>query len=827
MAAMQSGASRRAPIAVPAVRRRSAPKAPVAPAHPATDAATLQQVVIDLFEELNAIVERATARARALTKLHGGALTAAQLEGENAALSADLGTVVQRAAKAAWTLSRAGQAVVEVTTLCGKLHRATAGRGDAGRTGDPAVVAGHPWPVTAVSAREISGGPEAEDGAGPQSNAGTGPETEGGAAPRVGRRGGARSSVTVPLYFGEVGIGAVTVTSSRSDAFSPAQSEALRHLGTQVQTIALRLHLIGKLHRLDQEFESLRETGETLFHRLFFDNPQPMWVIEIQTERFLLVNDAACAKYGYSREEFAELPAGAVRRDAAQWAVDLGKARTRNTSLNARHRLRDGRVIDVEITTGPQEFEGRAAILSIMNDVTERNQLQKELRDGALRDPLTGRANRALFTERLGHALAQAQRRSAVTAVLFVDVDDFKRVNDSAGYAVGDAVLQAIAARLAVTLRPGDTVARLSADEFAVLLEDVGAVDRAVDVADRLHDAFTSPLEFRSGSLTVGVSIGVAASTISGPGPQEMLRDARLAMQAAKDAGRGLVEVFSPRMSSTAMERLSLDQDLRHAVERGELRLCYQPLISMESGAIVGCEALVRWQHPTRGLVPPDSFIPLAEEIGMISAIDTWVLRTACLQAAAWGEAGHPDFFVAVNVSGRELGRADLVDRIEAVLFESGLPPDRLEIEITESTAAAQPAEALEELHQLRRAGISIAIDDFGTGYSSLSKLANFPADRLKIDRSFLSGVKSERDDAPLVSATIALAHQLGMKVTAEGVETPAQLAFLRRRGCDLLQGYLFSRPVPADQFEALLAQPPAAIIHRLIGQRPRRSLSA
>jgi EAL domain-containing protein (putative c-di-GMP-specific phosphodiesterase class I) len=217
----------------------------------------------------------------------------------------------------------------------------------------------------------------------------------------------------------------------------------------------------------------------------------------------------------------------------------------------------------------------------------------------------------------------------------------------------------------------------------------------------------------------------------------------------------------------------------------------------------------VRWQHPTRGLVPPDSFIPLAEEIGMISAIDTWVLRTACAQATAWRQAGHPDLFVSVNVSGRELGRSDLVDRIEAVLLESGLPPDRLEVEITESTAVAQPAEALEELHQLRRAGIGVAIDHFGTGYSSLSKLATFPADRLKIDRSFLSGIRLETDEAPLVSAAIAIAHQLGMKVTAEGVETPAQLGFLRRHGCDLLQGYIFSRPVPAEQFEELLAQAP------------------
>ena len=790
---MQSGASRRTPVAVPAVRRRAAPTAPARPALPAADAATPPQVVLDLFTELNAIVVRASNRAIELNQPHPGAGSTAELELDRAALCADLESVVQRAAEAAQKLTGAGEAVVEVTTLNGKPHRASVGRRAAGRNGDPALASDHPWPVTAVSAREISIPTETEDGA----------------RGRAGGRAGTGSEITVPLHYGEVGIGAVTVTSARPGAFSPAQAAALRHLGAQVESAALRLHIHGEMRRIDRERESLQEASDALFRRLFFENPQPMWVIDTETERFLLVNDAACTKYGYSPEEFAGMTASAVRRDAAQWAVDLRKASTRKSTVHARHRLRDGRIIDVEVATGPQDFQGRPSILSIINDVTERNRLQKELREGALRDPLTGRASRALFTERLAHAVAQSQRRRAVTAALFVDVDHFKTVNDSLGYTVGDAVLQAVAARLAVTLRPGDTVARLSADEFAVLLEDVVDVNRAADVAERLQDAFAVPLEFRGGSLTVGLSIGVAVSTSSGPGAAELLRDARLAMEAAKDAGRGRVELFSPRMLESVTDRLSLDQDLRRAVERGELRLFYQPLVSMESGAIVGSEALVRWQHPTRGLVPPDSFIPLAEEIGLISAIDTWVLRTACAQAATWRKAGHPDLIVAVNVSGRELGRSDLVDRIEAVLFESGLPPDRLEVEITESAAAAQPAEALEELHQLRRAGIGIAIDDFGTGYSSLSKLATFPADRLKIDRSFLSGIRLETDEAPLVSATIALAHQLGMKVTAEGVETPAQLAFLRRQGCDLLQGYLFSRPVPAEQFEELLTQPP------------------
>ena len=748
--------------------------------------------MLDLFGALNAIIGTASNRALRRSGADPAAHAPAEFEQEALTLNAELGTVVQLAAEAARALSGADEAVVEVTTLNGNVHRAGARGGQAHRARGTLDGLGHPWPVAAVSTLEISAGLATEEST----------------VHKAGRRPGAPSVITVPLHSSGMNIGSVTVTSTRPRAFSAVQAAALEHLGAQVESAALRLHMHGELLRISQQRKGVLETSEALFRRLFYENPVPMWVIDSETDRFLAVNDAACAHYGYSREEFAEMTVATVRRDAAQWAVDLRNARLRNTTMRARHRLRDGRVIDVEVTTGPQDFQGRPAILSIITDVTERNRLQRALREGALRDPLTGRANRALFTERLAHALAQSHRRSAVTATLFVDVDHFTTVNDSVGYTVGDAVLQAIAARLALTLRPGDTVARLSADEFAVLLEDVGDVNRAADVAERLHDAFAVPLEFRGGSLTVGLSIGVAVSTNSGPGAAEMLRDAKLAMEAAKDAGRGRVELFSPLMLASVTDRLSLDQDLRHAVERGELRVFYQPLVSMQSGAIVGSEALVRWQHPTRGLVPPDSFIPLAEETGVISAIDTWVLRTACAQAAIWCKAGHPDFFMAVNVSGRELGRSDLVDRIEAVLFESGLPPNRLEVEITESTAVAQPVEALEELHQLRRAGISIAIDDFGTGYSSLSKLATFPADRLKIDRSFLSGIKRETDEAPLVSATIALAHQLGMKVTAEGVETRAQLAFLRRQGCDLLQGYIFSRPVPAEQFEELLAQP-------------------
>jgi EAL domain-containing protein (putative c-di-GMP-specific phosphodiesterase class I) len=265
------------------------------------------------------------------------------------------------------------------------------------------------------------------------------------------------------------------------------------------------------------------------------------------------------------------------------------------------------------------------------------------------------------------------------------------------------------------------------------------------------------------------------------------------------------VEVFVPSMLELATARLNLDQDLRHAVERGELRPFYQPVLAVDGGAIVGCEALVRWQHPSRGFVLPDTFIPLAEETGMITAIDTWMLRTACSQVAAWRTLGLGDLHLAVNISGRDLGRYELVDRVSAALIESGLSRDRLEVEITETAAVSQPVEALNELRHLRSAGIAVAIDDFGTGYSSLSKLATLPVDRLKIDRSFISDISHEEDDAPLVAAMIALAHRLGLQVTAEGVETPEQLTSLRRNGCDLFQGYLFSPPVPPERFEELL----------------------
>ncbi len=702
-------------------------------------------------------------------------------------LGSDVGEIARRAAARARALSWADGAVVEILQGDGSVHRGAVGAGSRSRLA--ASTRGDPWHGLMGGTAEVCDDTEDD------------PRVD----PLVCRRLRTRSVMTVPLHRGEVRLGAITVTSSRPNAFDSAQTAVLQLLAGLVTSAAIGSELVAELRQLGGSGEADPVASETGFRRLFFENPQAMWVLDAETHGFLAVNDAAIATYGYSAEEFAGLTLAEVRHDATHLTADFGRARRGRATFSARHHLRDGRVIDVEVTTTALNFAGRRGVLSLIHDVTERNRLDRQLRQGALRDPLTGGANRLLFAERVAHALIQMRRRKASVAILVIDLDHFRTVNDSMGYAAGDSLLQAASARISAALRPGDTVARLGSDEFAVLLEEVNGAGDSLEAAQRLREAFRPPLEFSGGSLVISLSIGVATASISNTRAGDVLRNAELAMYAAKASGRSRVEVFVPSMLAPATERLNLDQDLRHATERGELRLLLQPIVSVEGGTIVGCEALVRWHHPTRGLVLPDAFIPLAEEIGVISEIDTWVLRAACLQVAAWRAASLPGLLLAVNASARDLGRGELVDRVAAALLETGLPRDCLEIEITETSAVSQPTAALNELRHLRRAGVTIAIDDFGTGYSSLSKLATFPVDRLKIDRSFLRDIKHEDDDSPLVAAMIALAHRLGLQVTAEGVQTATQWAFLRRNGCDLFQGYLFSPPIPPDRFEVLL----------------------
>ena len=716
-------------------------------------------------------------------------LALASFQQEVLHLGKDVGAIARSAAERARALTWADGAVVELLKSDGAVHRSVVGTGAAGRPRRAVPVPDDPWHALVESAPQLCRDTEDD------------PRVD----PEVCRRLKTRSVITVPLSRQNVRLGTITVTSSRPDAFDDTQTAVLQLLAGLVTSAAVGSRLITELRHIGRSGEGEPAVSEAGFRRLFFESPQPMWVLDATTLRFLAVNDAAVEKYGYSAEEFAGLSIDILRHDPVHLAVDLARARTSRAAYSARHRLRDGRLIEVEVIAVPLRFGGRPGLLTLVNDVTARNRLDRRLREGALRDPLTGSANRRLLRERMAHALSRMRRRSATIALLVIGLDHFKTVNDSMGYPAGDSLLQAAAARMQAVFRPGDTVARLGSDEFAVLLEDAGRGGDSLEAAQRLAEAFQSPLDFAGASLVISLSIGVAMASNARTAPGELLRDAEQAMYAAKAAGGGRVEVFAPNMLAPAATHLDMEQDLRHAVERGELRLLLQPVVSIEDSSIVGCEALVRWQHPVRGLVLPDTFIPLAEEIGVISDIDAWVLRAACLQVAEWRASGLPDLHLAVNASGCDLGRGEFVDRVAAVLLETGLPQHSLEIGITEASTVAQPEAARSALRHLRSAGNTIAIDDFGTGHSSLSKLATFPIDRLKIDRSFLHDIKHAEDDAPLLAAMIALAHRLGLQVTAEGIETEEQLAFLRRTGCDWGQGYLFGPPIPPERFEEFL----------------------
>ena len=437
-------------------------------------------------------------------------------------------------------------------------------------------------------------------------------------------------------------------------------------------------------------------------------------------------------------------------------------------------------------------------------------QRAEEMRHLALHDPLTDLANRTLFGDRLEHALARAARSREPLAVLFLDPDRFKAVNDSLGHAAGDELLLQVADRLAGCLRPADTLARLGGDEFAVLLEDLSQDSSGAAVADRLLEALQAPVTAGGAALVVQASIGVAVSTIGRETAGELLRNADLAMYSAKTKGRGRYAEFEPAMHASSLGALEMEADLRRGLRDGEFLLHYQPLTSVQNGQLSGVEALVRWQHPERGMVSPTQFIPVAEATGLIVPLGLWVLQQACQQMSSWRRRypGQPELTLAVNLSGAQL-LPGLVGTVEQVLVDTGLPPTALVLEVTESLLMAETPTMISILSDLRTLGVRLAIDDFGTGYSSLNRLSSLPVDILKIDKSFIDGVGTERT-AGVVAGMISMAHSLDLAVVAEGVEEGDQLAFLRQHGCDEMQGFLLARPMAPAGVEHLLAHPSA-----------------
>ena len=440
-------------------------------------------------------------------------------------------------------------------------------------------------------------------------------------------------------------------------------------------------------------------------------------------------------------------------------------------------------------------------------DATERVRLQDELVRQAYHDGLTGLANRSLFRDRLEQALTRSAQTGGTVTVLFLDLDGFKQVNDTLGHDAGDQLLRVVGERLTETVRPTDTVARFGGDEFAVLLDEADET-LAVTVARRALARVAEAAVVAGRELQVAASVGIAVHSGEGGG-DELVRDADVAMYAAKDAGRGRHEVFRSEMARDPDELLGLDNDLRAALERREFSVHYQPEVSLSGGDIVGVEALVRWTSPTRGPVGPDVFIPVAESSGLIAALGELVLREACTQTAGWlreGVVGR-DFVTWVNVSGKQLTMGGVPAAVDCALRAAGLPARNLGLEVTETAIVPGGAadRARVELQQLHDAGIGIAIDDFGTGFSSLAQLRHFPVDMIKVDRSFVQGVERDAKDTAITTNVVALAHALGLTAVAEGIETEGQLAHMRTVGCDVGQGYLFSRPAPGEEMTALL----------------------
>ena len=457
----------------------------------------------------------------------------------------------------------------------------------------------------------------------------------------------------------------------------------------------------------------------------------------------------------------------------------------------------------------PQEISFTAisggGMVCVVRDVTERTYAEEQIKHLAYHDALTNLPNRLLFKDRLTVALSHAHRDGSNLAVLFLDLDRFKVINDSLGHNIGDQLLQSVAMRVQACVRESDTVARLGGDEFTVLLPRLNRAEDAAPIATKIIEAMRYPFHIEGREFFITTSIGISIFPDDGPDAETLIKNADTAMYQAKEVGRDNYQLFNAIVNAKALQRIALEHGLRKALAGDEFRVHYQPIVDLRSGAVTGMEALLRWTHPQLGAIPPSTFIPVAEATGIMIPIGTWALREACRQAKAWHDAGHRTLTLAVNLSVTQLQQADLVDRVRSILAETGFPARMLELEITESSAMQSPETSIRMLYDLKRLGLRISLDDFGTGHSSLSYLKRFPIDTLKIDQSFVRDINHDPDTAAIVTAIIAMAHSLRLKVIAEGVEFTDQMNFLRRHECDQMQGYLITPPVPAADFLALV----------------------
>jgi diguanylate cyclase (GGDEF)-like protein/PAS domain S-box-containing protein len=529
-----------------------------------------------------------------------------------------------------------------------------------------------------------------------------------------------------------------------------------------------------------------------------------MIVCALDDERILGVNDAAIEHYGYGRTEFEKLTIRSVQAFESEppWAGD--RSSDEQTARTWKHVRADGTLIDLAIYSRHLVYNEQPAVLLALMDITERKRAEARLAFMAQHDGLTGLPNRNLLRQQMDDILLHTRRSAEKVAVLVLGLDNFKAVNDTLGHGIGDKLLRGVAKRLRSTLREEDTLARLNSDEFAIIRSGLARPEDAVLQSRRLLEAIGEPYLLDGHSIVIGASIGIAMAPGDGDESEKLLKNADMALSRAKNDSRGSFSFFETGMDARAQSRRKIEIDLRDAIQNDVLRPYYQPLIDLSTGRITGFEALVRWPHPERGMISPAEFVPVAEETGLISGLGGLMLRRACMDAARWPD----DVRVAVNLSPLQFRVGNLLSIVMDALKQSGLPAKRLELEITETLLLEKSSQVLATLHALRALGVRISMDDFGTGYSSLSYLRSFPFDKIKIDQSFVRDLAGNRDAQAIVRAIVSLGIGLGVTITAEGVETEAELRCLRAEGCHEGQGFLFSRARPnAEIVELLRAQ--------------------
>jgi diguanylate cyclase (GGDEF)-like protein/PAS domain S-box-containing protein len=592
-----------------------------------------------------------------------------------------------------------------------------------------------------------------------------------------------------------------------SESFDDAERDLLTAIAGNLGFATRALRERGLQRQRDEQLRQLSRALESSSNGVMITSSTQL------DHPIVYVNPAFERISGYSAEEvIGQSGRFLVRDDLAQKGLNEIRAclRERREGIAVlRNYRKDGQLFWNELSISPVRDESgqmTTHFVSIINDVTERIAYQQQLEYHATHDTLTGLVNRNLLNDRIDQAILHARQSERLVGVLLLDLDRFKLINDGFGHLPADNLLKAVAARLANCVRDTDTVARLGGDEFVIVLGNVDTADNVASVAAKVQRQLSAPLSIEGKEVFVSASIGIAMYPRDGDHGEALLRNADVAMYRVKEHGRNNYRFYAPEMSHMALDRLDMEGNLRRALERDEITVFYQPIVSLKSGRIVGAEALARWNHPRIGMIHPPEFISLAEETGLIIPLGERILRLACEQLAAWKAAGLPELTIALNISARQFRQDDLPALLRQTLEETGIDGASLEFELTESMVMHDVENAITTLRELKQLGIALALDDFGTGYSSLAYLKRFPIDTLKIDRSFVRDIDSEPDDAAIAHAVIAMAHSLGLHVTAEGVENEAQLDLLRRYECDEFQGFLFSRPVPAEEF-ALLVQ--------------------